>query len=145
MFCHWVCVCLCVCSLYFEQNISFCQNYDPQQDPAPPLQKTQHYTRNKCFGGLSRSLRTHRVLAGKILTCMPAGDSKSEPHQEKNLLSSFSVGAQSHGNTHQQLAAPRFNRTTRLNLGAFAAPQRACAAKERQQRNKYQNGVFFSS
>jgi len=115
--------------------------------PRPPQKKTQHDTRNECFGGLSRSLRTHQVLAGKILTCMPAGDSKNEPHQEKSLLSSFSVGAQSHGNTHQQPAAPRFNRTTRLNLGtfAFAAPQRACAAKERQQRNKYQNGVFFSS
>ena len=47
------------------------------------------------------------------------------PTRKKSLLSSFSVGAQSHGNTHQQPAAPRFNRTTRCSAGAFAAPQRA--------------------
>ena len=71
--------------------------------PCPPPKKDSARQHEKeFFGGLSRSLRT-RALAGKILTfltCMPAGDSKNEPHQEKSLLSSFSVGAQSHGNTH---------------------------------------------
>ena len=42
-----------------------------------------HDTRNECFSRLSRSLRTRRSLAGKILNCMPAGDSKNEPHQEE--------------------------------------------------------------
>ena len=92
MFCHCVCVCLCVCSLYFERNILFCQHYDPQQDPPPPQKKTQHDMRNECFGGLSRSLGTRRALAGKILKCMPAGDSKNEPHQGKKPSFFFQFG-----------------------------------------------------
>ncbi len=59
--------------------------------PRPPPQKTQHNTRNECFGGLSRR-RTRRALAGKILTCMPAGDSKNEPRQEKKTSFFFQCG-----------------------------------------------------
>ena len=59
--------------------------------PRPPPQKTQHNTRNKCFGRLSCSLRTRRVLAGKILTCMPAGDSKNENPTGKKAFFLLSV------------------------------------------------------
>jgi hypothetical protein len=74
--------------------------------PRPPQKKTQHNssTRNKCFGGLSRSLRA-RALAGKILTfltCMPAGDSKNEPHQEKKPSFFFQCGR---AITHQKVIA----------------------------------------
>jgi len=72
-----------------------------------------------------------RALAGKILsflTCMPAGDSTNEPHQEKKP-SFFFQHAQSHGNTHQQPAAPRFNRTTRCSAGAFAEKKKKHQSK----------------
>jgi hypothetical protein len=57
---------------------------------------TQHET--NALAGLSPA----RALAdGQILTCMPADDSKNE----KNCLSSFSVGAQSQGNKTSNISS----------------------------------------
>jgi hypothetical protein len=92
---------------------------------------TQHET------NASAGLSPARALAdGQILTCMPADDSKNE----KNCLSSFSVGAQSQGNKTSNI-------TITQSDAAPAPLQRLSvrAAKERQERNNNQNGYFFSS
>ena len=92
----------------------------------------------------SRSLRTRRALAGKILTCMPAGDSKNEPHQEKAFFL-LSVWEDNHMETH--ISSQR-RQDSITQCDAALAPLRrlsARTAKERQQRNNNQNGVFFFS
>ena len=101
--------------------------------------------RNVCFGGLSRSLRTRRALAGKILTCMPAGDSKNEPHQEKKPSFFFQRGRAINMETH--ISSQRRQDSIAQRDAVLEPLQRlsARAAKERQQRNNNQNGVFFSS
>jgi len=71
-----------------------------------------------------------RALAGKTLTCMPAGDSKNEPHQEKSLLSSFSVGAQDDGARIATARVPSQLLTTR-EMNASAGSVAACARARR--------------
>jgi len=88
-----------------------------------------------------------RALAGKILTfltCMPAGDSKNEPHQEQKPSFFFQCGRAITWKHTLQPGAPRFNRT---NAAAPLQRLSARAAKERQEKNNNQNsnGVFFSS
>jgi hypothetical protein len=89
----------------------------------PPPKKTQHET------NASAGLSPARTLpGGQILTCMPAGDSKNEPHREKKPSFFFQCGraiTRKQDIKHQQPAAPRHNHTTRCSAGAFAAPQRA--------------------
>jgi len=54
------------------------QHNDPQQDTPAPPQKTQHET------NVSAGLSPEDALAGRlILRCMPAGDSKNDPHGKK--------------------------------------------------------------
>ena len=119
------------------RNISFRLHHDPQQDPPP--QKTQHET--NALAGLSPA----RALAGgQILTCMPAGDSKNEPHREKKPSFFFQCGrsiTRKQDIKHQQPAAPRHNHTTRCSAGAFAAPQRA--RSQGKTRKKQQSKWFF--
>ena len=64
---------------------------------------------------------------GQILTCMPAGDSKNEPHQGKKPSFFFQCEraiTRKQDIKHQQPAAPSHNHTTGCSVGAFAAPQR---------------------
>jgi hypothetical protein len=67
------------------------------------------------------------------------------PTRKKNLLSSFSVGAQSHGNTH--CSQGRQDSIAQRDAAAPLQRLSARAAKERQEKNNNQNsnGVFFSS
>ena len=81
----------------------------------------------------------------KFLTCMPAGDSKNEPHQEKKAFFLLSAWARNqHGNTHQQPAGRRFNCTMRCAALAplHAAPQRA--PSQGKKKKKQQSKSVFS-
>ncbi len=105
----------------------------------PPPKKTQHET-NASAG----SLPARALAGGQILTCMPVGDSKNEPHREKKPSFFFQCGraiTRKQDIKHQQPTAPRHNHTTRCSAGAFAAPHRA--RSQGKTRKKQQSKWFF--
>ena len=145
MFCHCVCVCVCVFVPSISSGIHCSANIMIlNKTIRPPPKKTQHDTRNECFGGLSRSLRTHQVLAGKILTCMPAGDSKNEPHQEKKSSFFFQCG---HAITRKHTSAASGAKIQMHNVieSWCLCSASALARSQGKTTKKNQNGVFFSS
>jgi hypothetical protein len=95
--------------------------------------------RNECFGRLSRSLRTRRALAGNILTCMPAGDSKNEPHQEKKP--SF-VRTHRNERTKAPAAPPHKPSNDMMPRAPFSAPRRS---QGKTRRKKQQSKWIFLS
>jgi hypothetical protein len=66
----------------------------------PPQKKTQHEMNASVGSSPARAL-----AGGQILMCMPAGDSKNEPHREKKAFFLLSVWAHNHKETRHQTSA----------------------------------------
>ena len=107
--------------------------------PRPPPTQHDSSTRNECFRGSVAS----KILT--FLTCMPAGDSKNEPHQEKKPSFFFQRGRAINMETHissqrgedsiAQCDAQRW----RLCMQRLSARP----AKERKKRNNNQKVYFL--